>query len=67
MTVNHVFYIPLILALGVLVGAFLGRRQLRQKMLEEERVRRELETRRAERERRKAARGAGAQPEDDRA
>lgn len=55
MTVNHVFYIPLILALGALLGFYLAKRQLRIQQAQEERERRLLQQRRDERERRRAA------------
>jgi hypothetical protein len=49
-TVNHVFYIPLILAAGGLIGYFLARRHMRQKLAQEERERRILAERKAARE-----------------
>ena len=48
-TLNHVFYIPLIFALGVLGGAWYGRRSLLLRLAHEERERRALEARRAAR------------------
>jgi hypothetical protein len=52
-TVNHVFYIPLILAVGGLIGYFVARRQIRQKLAQEERERRILAERKAAREAKK--------------
>lgn len=49
MTVNHVFYLPLILALGGLIGYFLARRQFHARQALEEREQRLLEQKKAER------------------
>lgn len=51
-TLNHVFYIPLILALGALLGWWQGRRTLRQRIAEDERARRDRERRKEERRQR---------------
>lgn len=48
-TLNHVFYIPLILGLGVLFGYWWGRRSLMIRLAEEERAQRLREQRRTER------------------
>lgn len=48
-TVNHVFYIPLILAIGVLFGHWWGRRTLMIRLAEEERAQRLRQQRRDER------------------
>lgn len=49
MTVNHVFYLPLILAIGALIGYFVARRQFHANQALEEREQRILEQRKAER------------------
>lgn len=48
-TLNHVFYIPLILAAGVLLGYWWGRQALRKEIAESDQARRERERRREER------------------
>lgn len=48
-TLNHVFYIPLILGMGVIFGYWWGRRSLMVRMAEEERAKRLREQRRQER------------------
>lgn len=58
-TLNHVFYIPLIFAVGALVGAWFGRRQLTMRIAAEEKARRQLEERRKARQARRAARERG--------
>ncbi len=47
MTANHVFYVPLIFALGAFVGALLGRRSLVRELAEREAEERALAARRA--------------------
>lgn len=48
-TLNHVFYIPLILAIGVLGGYWWGRRALRAEIAQSEEARQIREQRKAER------------------
>lgn len=48
-TLDHVFYIPLILALGAAFGYWWGRRALRITLAEQERVQRQRNERRAQR------------------
>ena len=48
-TLNHVFYIPLILAVGVLFGYWWGRTALRKEIAASDEARRERERRREER------------------
>ena len=59
MTVNHVFYIPLILLLGLFVGSFLGKKAAYRDLAEREREAREREARREERAQRRAGGGKG--------
>lgn len=60
-TLNHVFYIPLIFALGALVGSWFGRRQLTMRIAAEEKARRQLEERRKARQARREARGSATE------
>ena len=53
-TSNHVFYIPLIFALGIFIGAYFGRRAAFRSVAEAEREEREREQRRKDRKRAKA-------------
>ena len=48
-TLNHVFYIPLILALGAVIGYWWGSRNVMLRLAEEERAKRQREERRAAR------------------
>lgn len=48
-TLNHVFYIPLILAIGVLAGYWWGRQMLRAEIAQSEEARQIREARKAER------------------
>lgn len=59
-TFNHVFYIPLIVTGGFIIGFFVGQRVLRARIAEREREERERARRRREREERRA--GAAAAP-----
>jgi len=61
-TLNHVFYIPLILGLGVLFGMWWGRRSLMIRLAEEERSKRLREQRRNERRARLQQEGEDATP-----
>jgi len=48
-TLDHVFYIPLILAVGAALGYWWGRRALRITIAEQERIQRQRAERRAQR------------------
>ncbi len=60
-TINHVFYIPLILALGTMIGYWWGTRSVTIRLAEEERAKRQREDRRTARR----ARLEEATPADD--
>lgn len=69
-TLNHVFYIPLILAIGALLGYWGGRRALRAEIADSEDAMRERERRREERlariqQREEAQKGATSAPDAD--
>lgn len=49
MTIFHLFYIPAILAVGVFIGMWLGKRSVYARLAEQERQEREREQRRAAR------------------
>lgn len=49
MTVYHVFYVPLAIALGLMIGLSLGRRNTLREFAERERAEREREARRTAR------------------
>lgn len=63
-TLDHVFYIPLILAAGAFLGYWWGRRALTIQLAEEERAQRLRADRRAQR-RADAAKTAGLAVDDD--
>ena len=55
MTANHVFYIPLFLAIGFFFGAMFGKQALTRELAERERDERERTDRQAARAAKKAA------------
>ena len=57
-TFNHVFYIPLIVTGGFIIGFFVGQRILRMRLAEQEREERERARRRRERQQRRGEVGA---------
>lgn len=61
-TLNHVFYIPLMIGFGVLFGIWWGRRTLMIRLAEDERSKRLREQRRNERRARLQQDGSGATP-----
>ena len=46
MTTNHIFYIPIVLLVGLILGAILGRKSVEAAAEEEERLRERREARR---------------------
>ncbi len=48
-TSSHVFYIPIVLMVGLILGVVLGRRSLRVQMAEEERLKQRKSAREAQR------------------
>jgi hypothetical protein len=67
MTFGHIFFIPLVAMMGMLLGFVLGARAARNAMDLEKRRDAEREQARAARAARKAAAAAAAKPEEEKA